>query len=396
MVGIVFETKESKITRFLTFAKPLPLTFEATALKIRLITRIPDHAWLRPLLWLFSQWYGLITFGRNLAYEQGWLKSFSPDIPVVCIGNINAGGSGKTPHTELIAAYLYEVLGPVAILSRGYGRHTKGFHRAVPGDTPAILGDEAHMLHAKLPFIPLAVCEDRWHGLQQLKVLHPELKAVVMDDGFQHRRVRPHWNIVLSDYGKPFFEDSLLPLGGLREYRSAYRRADMIIFTKCPTSLRLYDRKYYSGRIADFPADRIIYSSLRHLEPVFLEPFEQTVLNHEGHYLLVTGIANTDILCDHLNNTGVIYKHLAYADHVEYSPAILREIQSAFEDLHSSCRAILTTEKDFVKLVSHAEFFVQNQMPLAYIPIEIDFQDRDRQQLQAHLNNFAEQCRKKY
>lgn len=372
------------------------LSYETTPLKIQFLSRIQDQPWLRPLLWPLSQLYGLITFLRNVAYDRGWLKSHTPDIPLVCIGNINAGGSGKTPHTELIAAYLFEVLGPVAILSRGYGRQSKGFHLAKAGDTPALLGDEAHMLHAKLPFIPLAVCEDRLRGIQQLQALHPELKAIVMDDGFQHRRVRPHWNIVLSDYSKPFFDDQLLPMGGLREYKTAYRRADMIIFTKCPAAIRLYDRKYYGGRIADFSAERILYSSLIHLEPIFMEPFEQITLNHDGHYLLVTGIANTDLLCDHLNNIGLIYKHLAYADHMEYSPNVLQEIQSAFENLHSPHKAILTTEKDFVKLVSNTIFFIQNRIPLAYIPIEIDFQERDRKQLQVHLNNFAEKCRERY
>jgi len=365
-------------------------------LKLPSLTRIPDQAWLRPLLWPLSQGYGLVTFLRNLAYDRGWLKSHVPDLPLVCIGNINAGGSGKTPHTELVAAYLYEVLGPVAILSRGYGRQSRGFHLASPTDGPDILGDEAHMLHAKLPFIPLAVCEDRLKGIEQLQAAHPEIKAVIMDDGFQHRRVRPHWNIVLSDYGKPFFDDALLPLGGLREYQSAYRRADMIIFTKCPPSIRLYDRKYFGGRIADFPAERILYSSLIHLDPIFMEPFEQDLLKPEGHYLLVTGIANTDLLCEHLNNSGLIYKHLAYPDHVDYSQEVLTEIQIAFANLHSPIKAILTTEKDFVKLASNPMFFVQNRMPLAYIPIEIDFQERDRKQLQVHLNNFAEKCRERY
>jgi tetraacyldisaccharide 4'-kinase len=374
----------------------VPSTYETSPLKIRILTRLPQQLWIRPLLWPLSQIYGIITFLRNLAYDRGWIQSYLPDIPVVCIGNINAGGSGKTPHTELVAAYLFEVLGPVAILSRGYGRRSKGFHLAKGGDTPATLGDEAYMLHAKLPFVPLAVCENRLKGIQQLQALHPELKAVVMDDGFQHRRVRPHWNIVLSDYSKPFFEDNLLPVGGLREHHTAYRRADMIIFTKCPASLRLYDRKYYGGRIADFPLERILYSSLVHLDPIFMEPFEQHPLNPEGHYLLVTGIANTDLLCNHLNTIGVIYKHLSYADHVEYSASVLQEIQSSFEGLHSPHKAILTTEKDFVKLAAIRMFFVQNHMPLAYIPIEIEFQERDRKQLQVNLNNFVEKCRERY
>ncbi len=365
-------------------------------MKIQFLSRIRYQAWLRPILWPLAQLYGLITFFRNVAYERAWLKSHVSDIPLVCIGNINAGGSGKTPHTELIAAYLYEVLGPVAILSRGYGRQSRGFHLAKPSDSPAILGDEAHMLNAKLPFIPLAVCEDRLKGIQQLQALHPEIKAVVMDDGFQHRRVRSHWNIVLSDYGKPFFDDALLPLGELREYKSAYRRADMIIFTKCPPSIRLYDRKYYGGRIADFPSERILYSSLIHLDPIFMEPFEQIALSPEGHYLLVTGIANTDLLCEHLNNNGLIYKHLAYADHVDYTQNVLTEIKCAFANLHSPIRAILTTEKDFVKLASNPMFFVQNHIPLAYIPIEIDFQERDRKQLEVHMNNFAEKCRERF
>ncbi|MEY5052074.1 MAG: tetraacyldisaccharide 4-kinase, partial [Bacteroidota bacterium] len=134
-----------------------------------------NRTWFHLLAWPLSWVYGLIMWLRNLAYDQGWLKSTSPSIPVVCIGNLNAGGSGKTPHTETVAAYLHESLGLIAILSRGYGRRTKGFHLAGEGDNPGTLGDEAYMLFAKLPFVPLAVCEDRLEGLRQLQARFPNL-----------------------------------------------------------------------------------------------------------------------------------------------------------------------------------------------------------------------------
>ncbi len=354
-----------------------------------------NRTWFHLLAWPLSWVYGLIMWLRNLAYDQGWLKSTSPSVPVVCIGNLNAGGSGKTPHTETVAAYLHESLGLIAILSRGYGRRTKGFHLAGEGDNPGTLGDEAYMLFAKLPFVPLAVCEDRLEGLRQLQARFPNLKAVVMDDGFQHRRLKPHLSFVLSDYSKPFFEDHLLPWGTLREPWKGYRRANLVVFTKCPPTLRLYDRKYYSGKIAGLSPDKVLYSSIEHLDPVFMEPFEQRPLESQGHYLLVTGIANPDLLGNHLNDQGLIYKHLCYEDHVEYTPERLDEILDAFRDLHGPNRAIITTEKDLVKLAPHRDFFVQHAMPLAYIPIQIEFPERDRRLLVQHLNAFVTQCRER-
>jgi len=350
------------------------------------------NPWLRPFLWPLSVLYGLGVGLRNLAYDRQWLRSHQPPLPVLCVGNLNAGGSGKTPHTELITAYLQEVLGPVGILSRGYGRKGSAFRLATEHDGPTELGDEAYMLHAKLPTVPLAVCGDRLLGLQNLHRLHPELKAVVMDDGFQHRRVVPTLSMVLSDYSKPFFEDSLLPFGGLREPWAAYRRAQLVLFTKCPEGLRLYDRKHLHGRIADLPSERILCSCLRHLDPVFMEPFEQRPLNRDGHYLLVTGIANTELLCDHLNLQGLVYKHLEFQDHVVYTTSVLEAILEAFGGLKSRHKALITTEKDYVKLVARADFFVKHQIPLAYVPIEIYFPERDQTLLVKHLNDFVGLC----
>lgn len=363
---------------------------------MKLSDSILEAAWFKILAWPLSWIYGLATWLRNLAYDQGWLRSTLPSVPVVCIGNLNAGGSGKTPHTEMVAAYLHEALGSIALLSRGYGRKTRGFHLAMEGDNPGTLGDEAYMLFAKLPFIPLAVCEDRLEGLRQLHALYPDLKAVVMDDGFQHRRLRPHLSLVLSDYRKPFFEDYLLPYGTLREHWKGYRRADLVIFTKCPPTLRLYDRKFYSGKIAGLNAEKILYSTVEHLEPVYMEPFEEKPLDTKGHYLLVTGIANPDLLGNHLNNQGLIYHHLCYEDHVLYTPERLDEILTAYRGLHGTERALLTTEKDFVKLAPYRDFFVQHAMPVAYIPIQIEFPERDRRLLVQHLNTFVQQCINRY
>jgi tetraacyldisaccharide 4'-kinase len=232
-------------------------------------------------------------------------------------------------------------------------------------------------------------------GLRQLQARFPNLKAVVMDDGFQHRRLKPHLSFVLSDYSKPFFEDHLLPWGTLREPWKGYRRANLVVFTKCPPTLRLYDRKYYSGKIAGLSPDKVLYSSIEHLDPVFMEPFEQSPLESQGHYLLVTGIANPDLLGNHLNDQGLIYKHLCYEDHVEYTPERLDEILDAYRGLHGPNRAIITTEKDLVKLAPHRDFFVQHAMPLAYIPIQIEFPERDRRLLVQHLNAFVTQCRER-
>lgn len=327
-----------------------------------------------PLSWL----YGLGVGIRNLLYDIGVLKSFGFDLALVKIGNLSVGGTGKTPHTELVAAMLAEVFPAVAILSRGYKRKTRGFRIASDADSARTIGDEPFQMFLKLPDVQVAVCEDRKTGIEKLLEINPFLSAVVLDDGFQHRKVKAGLNILLSDYNEPFYEDKLMPAGKLREYKSAYRRADLIIFTKAPVQVNVYDKKYVYTKVNPAAHQQVIFSHIRYTDPVFLEPFEEVKLHSQQQLLLVTGLANAQSLTDMLDRKRLSYTHLAYADHQYYGNKQLEQIEKQFAALEGPNKLVLTTEKDFVKLREHAQWFIDKQIPLAYLPIEIGFDEQDR------------------
>lgn len=330
--------------------------------------------WLLPLSWLYALGVGI----RNSLYDLGILKSYSFDLALVKIGNLSVGGTGKTPHTEMVAAMLAEVFPAVAILSRGYKRKTRGFVLASENDTAQTIGDEPFQMFLKLPDVQVAVCEDRKTGIEKLLEKNPFLSAVVLDDGFQHRKVKAGLNILLSDYNEPFYEDQLLPAGKLREFKNAYRRADLIIFTKAPMHVNVYDKKYVYTKVNPAAHQQVIFSHIRYADPVYLEPFEEEKLHNSQQLLLVTGLANSQSLTDMLDRKRLSYTHLAYADHQYYGPKQLQQIEKQVAVLEGSKKLVLTTEKDFVKLREHAQWFIDKQIPLAYLPIEIGFDEQDR------------------
>lgn len=329
---------------------------------------------LLPLSWL----YGLVVSIRNLAYDFGLLSSKSYDMVVVKVGNLSVGGTGKTPHTELIAAMLAEMLPAVAILSRGYKRQTKGFRLAGEQDNARSIGDEPYQMYLKLPDVQVAVCENRAQGIDKLLELNNFLSAVVLDDGFQHRKVKAGLNILLSDYNDPYYKDCLLPAGRLREHRAAYTRADLIIFTKAPARINVYDKKFYYTKVGPVAHQQVIFSHIRYGEPVYIEPFEEQPLNKRQQVLLVTGIANATPMCEMLEARGIPFEHLAFADHAHYGKKELKKIKAAYDALEIENKVVLTTEKDFVKLQGLGDWFFEQRMPLAYLPIEIGFDEHDR------------------
>jgi tetraacyldisaccharide 4'-kinase len=328
---------------------------------------------------------------RNFLYDLDLLKAYSFDLAIVKIGNLSVGGTGKTPHTELIAAMLAETLPSVAILSRGYKRKSKGFVLAGDTDTVESLGDEPYQMHLKLPDVQVAVSENRKTGIEKLLAANPFLSAVVLDDAFQHRRVKAGLNILLSDYNDPFYNDYLIPAGSLREHRSAYRRADLIIFTKSPRRVNVYDKKYFYTKVNPSASQQVIFSHLRYGNPVFMEPFEEQPLSKQMQILLITGIYNANPITEMLNQQGLVYEHVAFSDHQWYGKKELDRIGNAFEALEGSNKVILTTEKDFVKLQSRADYFYEKQMPLAYLPIEIGFDEQDRAIFIAKIEEYVKQ-----
>jgi tetraacyldisaccharide 4'-kinase len=275
--------------------------------------------------------YGLITGLRNLLYDRSLLNSYHPDIPVIVVGNLIAGGTGKTPMVAWIARELSEKY-RVAVLSRGYGRRTRGFLLLDEGSTPETVGDEPMELRLLLPGIHLAVDKNRKRGIQNLTSgKYGKTDLILMDDGFQHRRVTPGYSIILDDFNRPVRSEKLLPAGLRREPLSALKRADLIIETKKQIS---FDSGQTSSRI-----------------------------------ILITGIANSQRLADEISKSGLLLHHLKFPDHHRYKRAdaewIRKTYKSSLNPQGQDPALLLTTGKDFVKLSRMPEL---SDLPLLWIP----------------------------
>ncbi|MBS1488439.1 MAG: tetraacyldisaccharide 4'-kinase [Bacteroidetes bacterium] len=317
------------------------------------------------LLTPFSVLYGLITRLRNGFYDRGWIKSYSFDsCATICVGNLSVGGTGKTPMVE----YLIRLLLPhysLAVLSRGYGRQTKGFRLAGEQDTASTLGDEPFQFYKKWQGkISVAVCENRVEGMNRLLNSDRKIDVVLLDDAFQHRRLKPSFSILLTDYSKPFFVDHLLPKGRLREGRRASTRAQVVVVTKCPATVQ---EASYRSAIHNYAAIKpLFFSSIKYGTPVALAEGSQIGKD----VLLVTGIANSKPLVDYCHTVFTVKGYYHFVDHHHYSPADIISIQERAIACNSK---ILTTEKDMVKLISGELTSVLKKDLWFYQPIETFF-----------------------
>jgi len=337
-----------------------------------------------PLLYPFTLLYGCITSVRNFMFDKGLLTSVKHDIPVICVGNITTGGTGKTPHTEYIIKLLKDRY-KVAVISRGYKRKSIGFKLADKDSTVDDIGDEPLQIFRKYPDITLAVDADRNRGIETIRKERPEVDLIVMDDGFQHRSVKPGLSIVLSDYNRPITEDSLLPYGNLREGKHNLRRADLLVITKTPKEVDpskndgVIDniRKYYKG---DIVRTSLVYQEF---VPVFAKsPFKMapalTKKGGETGLILITGVANPVPLIEHLNKEFKEIIHLSYPDHYRFTGNDIRKICKAFDKLKTKRKFILTTEKDAVRLREFSEITRPIQPFVFFIRMAIDFVGDDK------------------
>ncbi|RZL17504.1 MAG: tetraacyldisaccharide 4'-kinase, partial [Pedobacter sp.] len=304
--------------------------------------------YLRYLLLPFSLLYALIIMIRNKLFDVGFLKSASFDLPVICIGNLAVGGSGKTPVTE----YLVKLLEGkrVAILSRGYGRDTKGYLQANPNSTANSIGDEPLQYFHKFPQITVAVCEDRKTGINLLKSDHD---VILLDDAFQHRRVRAGLYILLFEFSKFSRPQLLLPAGNLREPFIGFKRSDIILITKCPLQLNENERDNIRNKFSSAPEIPLLFSYINYQQlrsaysPLNLVP----TLTDQTRIHLLTGIANPKPLVDYLNQHSKDIIHHEYPDHHPFS---LRNIVNLVDDFRNDPainKIIVTTEKDAMRLL---------------------------------------------
>lgn len=253
---------------------------------------IKIHKWLYPVSWI----YGAVVTVRNKLFDWGFLRSKSFGVPVICIGNLSVGGTGKTPHTEYLIKLLRDNY-HVAVLSRGYKRHSRGYVLATPQSTARSIGDEPYQMHTKFPSVTLAVDENRCHGIEQLlSIKEPSIEVVLLDDAFQHRYVKPGLSILLTDYHRLFCDDTLLPAGRLRESVNGKNRAQIVIVTKCPQDIKPIDYNIITKRLNLYPYQQLYFSSFRYgnLQPVF--PSANSEIDSTVNELPLSALTNTDIL----------------------------------------------------------------------------------------------------
>ena len=331
-------------------------------------------------LFPFSIVYNLVTGFRNFLYDKKFLKSVEFEFPVICIGNLKVGGTGKTPHVEYMTNFLSSEF-PVGIVSRGYGRRTKGYIEA-DGDTKAsIVGDEPAQYRRKFSEnVRVAVCERRSFGIKKIKESHPQLQTIILDDAMQHRSVKAGLTIMLTEYNHPFFKDSILPGGLLRESRKGAKRADIVIVTKCQSDITENQKAIYRKHIERYTQSStlICFTYYVYGLPVALyNPIPMSDQQTSCHVLAVSGIANPQPFLSFLQKNYASVKSLRYSDHYDYTIKDEEKILEEFQRLpENTPRLILTTEKDAVKF---KDLNMLKEFPVAYIPIKASFLEKENE-----------------
>jgi tetraacyldisaccharide 4'-kinase len=334
------------------------------------------------LLLPFTFLYGLLTDLRNYLYDRGLLKSIRFEVFTINVGNLAVGGTGKTPHVAYLIRLLKQEFG-VATLSRGYGRRTKGFLLAGEHASATSLGDEPMLFYRRFgPEVSVAVGEERALAIPQLLYEKPGTQVVLLDDAFQHRSVHPHLNLLLTDYHRLFTRDLPFPSGRLRERRPGARRADVVIVTKCPADLSGAERKRLTEEINRYAssATPVYFSGIRYGEPVPF--FADQASRMEGELMLVSGIANPAPFEQYAREHFRVMEHCEFRDHHHYSEKDIRRMNQIGESagLKETSQnrptgqvCVLTTEKDYVKLLSLPLKVWAKGLVFFYLPIEISF-----------------------
>ena len=339
---------------------------------------------LMPLAWIYTGAMAL----RNWAFDRGYLHetSFEDRVAIIGIGNIVAGGAGKTPHIEYLIRLLQrEGIGPIAVLSRGYKRESHGFVLAKPGISSAKLGDESFQLYRKFPEVIVAVDEKRVHGVQQLLKLEEPPKVVLLDDCFQHRYIKPGLSICLSSYHRIIYQDHVIPAGLLREDSKGIHRADFVIITKCPKSLRDEELSEIQGHMPTSPNQPILYSGYRYGKLYNLATGLPTDVDPRREVLVVSGVADPTVMVNYVEKHFRLLDHLAYSDHHRFSYSDIKEMRTRLENVNNQgfCTnnsgekpIIITTEKDAARLMDMKSIKQEFKERIYYLPTEVFFLDK--------------------
>lgn len=325
---------------------------------------------VRILLFPLSLVYYICIWCRNRLYDKNIFYTASFNLPIICVGNLSVGGTGKSPMVEYLVKLLKDDV-PVATLSRGYKRKTKGYAMANVQSTALEIGDEPMLFHLKFPDVAVTVGEQRLEAIPQLLHDRPDTRVIIMDDAFQHRAVNAGFNILLSDCTNLFTRDWYLPTGDLRDEKSGYRRADLIVVTKCKSNMTSEEKEKIENEVMPLPHQRMFFSTIRYGSPYHIFSKKIFRLSQHTEVLLVTGIANPKPLKKMLQETVRSYSQLAYSDHQVFSIDDLKDIIKKFEAMPALRKIILTTEKDAMRLMKFDNEL--KDLPFYVIPIEQEF-----------------------
>ena len=349
---------------------------------------------LRILVYPLSILFGLIVWFRNKLYDWNIFNAVSFEIPVISVGNITVGGTGKSPHVEYLIRLLKDNY-RVATLSRGYKRKTKGFLLAQENHTVNDLGDEPTQFNLKYRDVLVAVDENRVHGVKELLELPEKSEVILLDDAFQHRRIKPGLSILLTDFYNLYSKDFMLPTGRLREFKSGAKRADVIIVTKAPKVLSPFTRQRVKEELKPASNQKLFFSYIRHGG---LTPFPGIDFKPEGRgkytaALMVAGIANPYPLEAYLKEKINFVETITFPDHHEFSSRDVENIIGRFEQILSRNKILVTTEKDMMRLKQPDLLIKLKSLPLCYVPIEIKLNKADREEFDKLILKYVKETR---
>jgi len=324
---------------------------------------------------------------RNIFYDKGWLKSGGFNIPVIGVGNLSVGGTGKSPMVENLAGLLKDRF-KVATLSRGYKRRTKGYILADEKSTALEIGDEPMQFHLNHPEISVAVGEERIEAIPQLLYDRPDTEVIILDDAFQHRSIKAGLNIILTDYNNLYSRDFFLPTGDLRDQAGSANRADIIVVTKCKPELNESEAKSIREELEILPNQHLFFTTIRYGSPYHLVTRKNITLNRQMEVLLVCGIANPEPLKKFLHEETLTYEACYYNDHHIFSIDDLDEIRIRFQNMNAAEKVIITTEKDAVRLIKFGDDL--KDIPVYVLPISVSFLFSQTKRFNDIISNFIE------
>lgn len=354
---------------------------------------------IRILVAPFTLFYGCILYIRNLCYSKGLLPETSFELPIINVGNLAFGGTGKTPHIE----YLIRLLKPthkVAVLSRGYKRKTIGYFFASNESTALEIGDEPQQIKQKFKDeIHLAVSENRVIGVPNLLFDAPETDVILLDDAFQHRAIKAGLNILLTDYNNLFTQDYLAPSGTLREYRAGYKRADLIVVTKCKPDLSETEKQKIIREINPLAHQQVFFSYQKF--NALVHYFNETILPIEAikntDLLLFSGIAKANSFEDYLEaNASSIIDAWRFGDHHNFTKEEIQKLLATFDSNSSSNKIIISTEKDAMRLQANDFKDLLKNYPIYFLPLDIAFFENDAEKFNQTILNYVEQNKRSY